>query len=1015
VNTIVQNSLGALGILGQADRLGLDEEKGSIYWSQKDLQLVGINMFVSALCKDTLGANDKTRACFAMLLRKVTSLDFGPRLQSVQTAPQLIVPVLIKAFNEVGEQSLKALVLHDFCCLTPEMKIADEPSGSFREDLGTIFSFLLLSKRGQDAFDRSRSILEILIGSFDSWSNLKHADREPILETLFLYGCRFNSLQEIGSKLVARVSSACDEGEDLINTMDEVELLTKLFGYIRDFRGSLSVSPAEKKTTSSTSRKASKNASKQGKDEATGASGDGVTLPRSCSYVQKSGFHSQHWYNCYTCGLVWDKGCCTLCALVCHKDHDVSYSRCSSFFCDCGAENSNAAEQNRVPCKCLSPLSTEDAERVLRNDGNPLEPSSSKSEGEEIDCSLNTSQFASSISIEIARESFKSTALSSIQSFTENIKDTSWRDAVFQILRKQFQLWTQKKSLKSSLESLVLETGTASELQPIVRVSHLAQRRSLRMRRGKALDLENLSRKTLVAVRAAKEFQARISSDSSANSHLVSKLALREISRSILVADSRGRMILAEPCSLIFYSAVPAVSVRYVSMPYDAHLIRKQMCILGTASIKFNIVGMQLCAENESHLVVWGTAEACVVVLKPDWTGIEENIDLVFDVGQHDSDGDYLVKCEWIPGSQTNVVVGCSRFVRIYDVTRSKSDKRALPIIGYNLGFEACLRDVTIVPFKGYDSVDDRIDEKSNISKMFLLLENGRLHVVDLKTGANGRLESPGDQQHFEPSECISLSMGGVRARAGSSVGPHGSSTRTLGEGSRLAYLKQSRVLLYKCASSCVLALMLDKIGDVEGTFEFLPHTIPSKVLGDASDGHAISGPYTHWTELGVAYHHGAAFFRVACVGRCLRSSEPKLLCIEFNESEVKIREVAWSANSAMGLGLSMINSYEGLAAFSVPFLGDAANEGPMYGERAFLCALTSNGTMLFFGEELVDTLPPKESEDASRSLSIVDVSDLEYEAQRVKKPVFPLTIFERLKNIGDTDIVVLGGDGIGR
>jgi hypothetical protein len=116
-----------------------------------------------------------------------------------------------------------------------------------------------------------------------------------------------------------------------------------------------------------------------------------------------------------------------------------------------------------------------------------------------------------------------------------------------------------------------------------------------------------------------------------------------------------------------------------------------------------------------------------------------------------------------------------------------------------------------------------------------------------------------------------------------------------------------------------------------------------------------------------------------------------------------------------MGLGLSMINSYEGLAAFSVPFLGDAANEGPMYGERAFLCALTSNGTMLFFGEELVDTLPPKESEDASRSLSIVDVSDLEYEAQRVKKPVFPLTLFERLKNIGDTDIVVLGGDGIGR
>ncbi len=29
-------------------------------------------------------------------------------------------------------------------------------------------------------------------------------------------------------------------------------------------------------------------------------------------------------------------GVCTVCAKVCHADHDVTYSKYGSFFCDCG-------------------------------------------------------------------------------------------------------------------------------------------------------------------------------------------------------------------------------------------------------------------------------------------------------------------------------------------------------------------------------------------------------------------------------------------------------------------------------------------------------------------------------------------------------------------------------------------------------------------------------------------------------------------------------------------------------
>jgi E3 ubiquitin-protein ligase UBR4 len=31
-------------------------------------------------------------------------------------------------------------------------------------------------------------------------------------------------------------------------------------------------------------------------------------------------------------------GVCSVCAKVCHADHDVTYSKYGSFFCDCGAK-----------------------------------------------------------------------------------------------------------------------------------------------------------------------------------------------------------------------------------------------------------------------------------------------------------------------------------------------------------------------------------------------------------------------------------------------------------------------------------------------------------------------------------------------------------------------------------------------------------------------------------------------------------------------------------------------------
>ncbi|KAJ8300173.1 hypothetical protein KUTeg_021692 [Tegillarca granosa] len=55
-------------------------------------------------------------------------------------------------------------------------------------------------------------------------------------------------------------------------------------------------------------------------------------------------FMNQHWYHCHTCKMVDGVGVCTVCAKVCHKDHDLTYAKFGSFFCDCGAKDDGSCK-----------------------------------------------------------------------------------------------------------------------------------------------------------------------------------------------------------------------------------------------------------------------------------------------------------------------------------------------------------------------------------------------------------------------------------------------------------------------------------------------------------------------------------------------------------------------------------------------------------------------------------------------------------------------------------------------
>ena len=41
-------------------------------------------------------------------------------------------------------------------------------------------------------------------------------------------------------------------------------------------------------------------------------------------------------------------GVCTVCAKVCHKDHDLTYAKFGSFFCDCGAKEDGSCKVDNI-------------------------------------------------------------------------------------------------------------------------------------------------------------------------------------------------------------------------------------------------------------------------------------------------------------------------------------------------------------------------------------------------------------------------------------------------------------------------------------------------------------------------------------------------------------------------------------------------------------------------------------------------------------------------------------------
>lgn len=354
-------------------------------------------------------------------------------------------------------------------------------------------------------------------------------------------------------------------------------------------------------------------------------------IPNCCTYTSTAGdFTDQHWYNCYSCGLVYDKGCCSLCAQICHKGHDVGYSRKSSFFCDCGAQVRTSS--GRLKCRCLYPLS-QSSLSALRSKS--IDTHSS------VELIRNTENYWRD-AITLAKLYFQEIAKSAVANFIRTI-EPKLIEQLFHLFNECFDSCLNRESFQKSIKDFLKPSESAIP----------AHREELRMalRSFKESNLSSFDKAGVMKpLRSSKRQIVSVSLNTDLSIDRSKKLLLAKdaVIRKAVVADSRGRIAIAESKSLLFCSSSSLINTRRFDKEKENSFERTQLSIVGQKSVDFSIVGMAECPGRNRQLALWGFSTAAVSIVNSGYDSIQFTIQLNTNIGKNAYDSEYIVKAEWL-------------------------------------------------------------------------------------------------------------------------------------------------------------------------------------------------------------------------------------------------------------------------------------------------------------------------------------------------------------------------------
>lgn len=855
-----------------------------------------VQAIVACIWPDSRIVDAESRLRFLQALVSLTSCDD-------------VLSHLACELGRTSDSRLRSLIEHDICGIhgARSVEIAC-PTGPVAALLAST-----LTSMGPESASRAEFVYGIMEQYYGTWMH-QGESQDVVLNLFLLLATRCRQLHIVGRKLVEDLAAG-----------SSTHGVAALAAFLRGLR-------------------------RRRQGDAESHHGDDALQPqqpqsRRCSHARHLGFVNQHWYHCVTCNLTGDKGCCTVCAVICHAGHEVSYSRFSAFFCDCGAES--GMQGRCFECKCLTEVSQDVFERSMAS-GLRTTNANVRDGRRWVSSSSSLSSAESCTSIAMAR--FPDTVDESLRLFIDLGRREDWFTRVLSsayIDIPELRHSSVGATTYESTRSLLRDRASSVSFLPATEMGSLSCTGAFR----------------------SGAFKVRMSEENSVESLKRALLSTGGTFRKAMTSTSRGLVLVAETNSVLLCTLLPAICAP--DSDSRLQLPRSSACIVGAKPIGFNIVGLRLCDSMEDRLVVWGTHEASVAILNESRTSVDRILAIDVGLGTIESSLGVVLDCGWLPSSSSFLFVCSTRSLVLYEVKGASSVARVSTLID---GAESAIRGFVVSELKSRSRAR---------WKCHVLTDDGHLHAIELRCHAGSLYAS---NLNIDPRNSIKIPVN-------SSKDSSPAFSLTLGEGIDLTFLQQSRLLLYQAVGESVLALPLDEACSISSSFILLPKCpLPG-----------ISGPFRHFTELGLVVIDSVAHFRVFCVGR-RDSNEAALLLIDFSHSNTRIKELQMG-NSSFGSGSTPV--VEGVAAFSSPF---ATKGVANLEERCLLAVLLSNGSLLVFGEECgTPTISLNTCISSTRIAPVVNAyvppasSDV------------PLLAFEELENVMETDDVVIESADLGR
>lgn len=329
----------------------------------------------------------------------------------------LLLNVVVELLSKYNLDDLVNLVKVGLCG-------SNHASSALRSELNTMFG-RIFSTRSTATKEMASHLWPIVEESLNDLCTSSIAAQESIVCVAILCSLQCNKLFEFGSLLMSRVMLTADHDQD----KQKCRHMQIFCSFVAGLSHVLNKTEAgHEKNVAVIPEK---------------ADGPVSRLPKSCTYLADNDFRDQHWYNCGTCGLVGDKGCCSLCSVVCHAGHDVWYSRYGSFLCDCGEMTTNCFGQEQPPMRCLCLVQqARDKYKVHGQDSESEAMGASESNG--ILTVTKSLQFLNLT--ELRRKEY----LESFDIFKKKVSTSGWAKTFLDMATKALHRWQNVGSQESS-------------------------------------------------------------------------------------------------------------------------------------------------------------------------------------------------------------------------------------------------------------------------------------------------------------------------------------------------------------------------------------------------------------------------------------------------------------------------------------------------------------------------------------------------------------------------------------